>query len=142
MAGLKYISSSLEDTFLIAKDFAKKLKKNDVVSFYGNLGAGKTTFIKAIAETLNFNPLEVSSPTFIYLNTYESDINIFHFDVYRLKDSEGFLNMGFDEYFSNDGICLIEWADIIKDILPKKRYDITINHIDNGKREIIVHQNI
>ncbi|NGX56695.1 MAG: tRNA threonylcarbamoyladenosine biosynthesis protein TsaE [Candidatus Anoxychlamydiales bacterium] len=142
MALLKEISSSVEDTYNIAKDFAKNLKINDVVSFFGNLGAGKTTFIKGLLEGLNYTSSEVNSPTFTYLNIYDTKINIFHFDVYRLKNSNNFLDMGFDEYFSMDGICLIEWADIIEDILPKKRYNITINHISDKKREISIEKNI
>ncbi|MBN2479041.1 MAG: tRNA (adenosine(37)-N6)-threonylcarbamoyltransferase complex ATPase subunit type 1 TsaE [Parachlamydiales bacterium] len=133
------ISNSVTESEKIAQNFAKKLKQNDVVAFFGDLGSGKTTFIKALVQALVEKNIEVTSPTFIYLNIYQAKLfDIFHFDVYRLKNSKGFLEMGFDEYFSKNGICLIEWSENIFDILPKNSKIIKLESLSETKRKVII----
>ncbi len=109
-----------------------------VVFFLGDLGVGKTTFIKALAsEIIGISPNEVSSPTFTYLHIYGDRLPLYHFDLYRLKDPKAFFQMGFDEYFDAKGICLIEWAEKIKAIVPKKNlFTINIKHLEKNKRVI------
>lgn len=101
----------------MADSFFRSLKPNDIVAFTGDLGAGKTSFIKGMLAG-QLREEEVQSPTFVYLNVYPSKPIVYHFDLYRLKSAEEFLSMGFDEYFEKDGICLLEWADRIETILP------------------------
>ena len=99
----EFLSSSLEETKNFGKKIAKTLKKGDTIGFFGNLGAGKTTLIKTIASNItNIKENEITSPTFTYLNIYYGDINIYHFDLYRIKDKTQFMDMGFFEYFSKD----------------------------------------
>jgi tRNA threonylcarbamoyladenosine biosynthesis protein TsaE len=131
------ISNSLEDTFSIAKEFSKSLKKNSTVAFFGDLGAGKTTFIKALVNSMSDKNVLVNSPTFVYLNIYDLKIPIYHFDLYRIKNEKQFFDMGFDEYFFQDGICLIEWAENIETILPQEILSIRIKHLKENSREII-----
>ena len=113
-----FTSKSELDTKRFAKNFAAKLKQNDVIVLTGELGSGKTKFVEGFLKKFNLQN-EISSPTFNIINEYVNDLNkIFHFDVYRLEDSDEFYAIGGDEYFEN-GICLIEWGEMISDVLPK-----------------------
>lgn len=127
-----FISKSPEDTLAVAKNFAKDLKIGDVIVLIGDLGSGKTKFTEGILSYFGIEN-EISSPTFTIVNEYNSnDISIYHFDVYRLKDSLDFYNIGGDEYFDK-GICIIEWGDIIEDALPEKYTKITFKRDINNE---------
>ena len=122
----KLISHSENETKLIGKKFAEKLKKGDVIVLTGELGSGKTKFTEGVLEHFGLEN-EISSPTFNIVNEYISkNINIYHFDVYRLEDEDEFYAIGGEEYFDK-GICLIEWGEMIESVLPKKYIHITFN---------------
>lgn len=130
-------TSSSEETQKIAESFGKTLSANTVVALFGELGSGKTTFIKGlIAGIANISPREVNSPTFTYLNIYTD--SIYHFDLYRLKGEEDFLSMGFDEYFKAGGICCIEWPERISSLIPPEAIRITLEHIGQDQRRITI----
>lgn len=112
---MNFTSHSEQDTEKIGYNFAKELKKGDIVAFYGDLGVGKTAFIRGIAEY--FGILETASPTFTIVNEYNGNVTLYHFDAYRIT-AEDWLSCGFDEYLFGNGICLIEWAENIDSILP------------------------
>ena len=115
---MTFISKNEQETIEFAKDFAKKLNKGDIIVLSGELGSGKTKFVQGVLSYFGLEN-EISSPTFTIVNEYtSSDINIYHFDVYRLEDEDEFYAMGGEEYFAN-GICLIEWGEMIESILPK-----------------------
>ncbi len=120
-----YKSNSYKETENIAKAFAKTLARGDVLCFYGDLGAGKTAFTQGLAKGLGIVE-NVSSPTFTILNCYEGKLPLYHFDVYRVSDPDEMYEIGYEEYVYGDGISVIEWAELIEDILPEKRYNITI----------------
>lgn len=123
---VKITSNNTEKTLQIANKFAKFLTKGNVIVLTGDLGAGKTKFVEGILSYFNMQD-EISSPTFNIINEYNADnVNIFHFDVYRLEDSDEFYAIGGDEYFYK-GICLIEWGEIFPDILPESYIQITIS---------------
>ena len=123
-----FLSKSSNDTLEFAKNFAKNLKFGDVIVLVGDLGSGKTKFTEGILSYFGIED-EISSPTFTIVNEYISnDFNIYHFDVYRLKNSLDFYNIGGDEYF-NKGISIIEWGDIIEDALPKNYIKITFERV-------------
>ena len=133
----KYITNSEEETKEFAKEFAKKLKIGDVVILSGDLGSGKTKFVEGVLSNFGLEN-EISSPTFTIVNEYKKDdINIYHFDVYRLEDSDEFYAIGREEYFEK-GICSIEWGEIIEDALANKYIKINFkrNIEDDNKREI------
>ncbi len=134
-----YISKNEQDTINFAKDFASKLNKGDIVVLSGELGSGKTKFVQGVLEYFGLDS-EISSPTFTIVNEYsKNDINIYHFDVYRLADIDEFYAMGGDEYFAN-GICLIEWGEMIESILPKHYTKITFrkSNDDVNYRELVI----
>ena len=120
-----YKSNSAKETENIARSFAKTLKKGDVICLSGDLGAGKTAFTAGLAKGLGVNEY-VSSPTFTILNCYDGDLSLYHFDVYRISKSDELFDIGFDEYISGDGVSVIEWAEMIEDILPLPRYEVKI----------------
>lgn len=125
-----YISKSEQDTISFAENFAKDLQVGDIVVLTGELGSGKTKFVEGVLKHFDLED-EISSPTFTIANEYTSgNINIYHFDVYRLEDSDEFYAMGGDEYFSK-GICLIEWGEIIEDILPKPYTKVVFSKEDS-----------
>ena len=125
-----YISKSEQDTINFAKNYAKNLNAGDIIVLSGELGSGKTKFVQGILENFNLQD-EISSPTFTIVNEYNSDtVNIYHFDVYRLEDSDEFFAIGGEEYFSK-GICLIEWGELIEDILPKPYTKISFSKSDD-----------
>ena len=115
---VELISHSEEETKQIAMKIASKLNIGNVLVLTGDLGSGKTKFTEGILEYFDFKG-EISSPTFTIVNEHTSDkINVYHFDVYRLEDSDEFLAIGGDEYFEI-GISIIEWGEIIEDVLPQ-----------------------
>lgn len=117
MVNYIFNSKSENDTLSFAKKFASKLNKKDVIVLSGDLGSGKTKFTEGILSFFGLEN-EISSPTFTIVNEYsKDDIKIYHFDVYRLEDSSEFYEIGGDEYYEN-GICIIEWGEIIEDALP------------------------
>lgn len=120
-----YKSNSYRETENIAKAFAKTLTPGDVLCFYGDLGAGKTAFTQGLAKGLGIEEY-VSSPTFTILNCYQGKMPLYHFDVYRIADPDEMYEIGYYEYVYGDGVAVIEWAELIEDILPDKRYNITI----------------
>lgn len=135
MENIKIISNNQEETKQLAKNLANFLSKGDIVVLTGELGAGKTKFVEGFLENFNLQD-EISSPTFNIVNEYVNDnTSIYHFDVYRLSDSDEFYSIGGEEYFEK-GICLIEWGEIIEDVLPKSYIHITIakDNTDENKR--------
>lgn len=130
-------SNSPEYTIKIGNNLAKLLSKGDVVVLSGDLGAGKTKFVEGFLENFNLQN-EISSPTFNIVNEYVNDnTSIYHFDVYRLLDSDEFYSIGGEEYFER-GICLIEWGEIIEDILPKSYIHITIKKDNSNENKRII----
>lgn len=122
----KFISKSEQDTINFAENFASQLHKKDIVVLSGDLGSGKTKFVQGVLKHFGLEN-EISSPTFTIVNVYNADIcPIYHFDVYRLADIDEFYAMGGEEYFEN-GICLIEWGEIIEDALPSNYIKITFS---------------
>lgn len=127
---MKYISKSESETIAIAKEFASNLSNNDIIVLTGQLGAGKTRFMQGIAEYFNIQNV-VCSPTFTIVNEYTlpKRVNgierIYHFDVYRIHDSIDFLDSIGTDYFTN-GLCILEWGENIKNILPPQTIYITI----------------
>lgn len=137
---LTYISNDINDTTDLSYEFAKYLKHSDIVVLNGELGSGKTVFMQGIAKYFGIEN-EVSSPTFTIVNEYiTKDVNIYHFDVYRLNDEYQFMDTIGTEYFEN-GISIIEWGNIIKNILPKNTIYIDITKIDENSRKIYIRRN-
>lgn len=131
------ILQSLEDTERFGKEFADSLKPGQVVALIGPLGAGKTTLTKAIAKGLGVTEI-LSSPTFTIVCEYETGrLPLYHFDVYRVHDEDELFEMGFEEYFHKGGVCLIEWADLIPDLLPKDTIVLKLNYGENEETRIV-----
>lgn len=136
----KIVNSEMESEQL-AIEFAEILKKGNLVAISGDLGTGKTFFIKSVAKY--FGIREVTSPTFSIVNTYIDAIKIHHFDFYRIKKEVELYDIGFDEYISDlSAIIFIEWAEMFEEILPNDRYIISIKNLGNSKREIIINKNL
>jgi tRNA threonylcarbamoyladenosine biosynthesis protein TsaE len=106
-----------------------------VISLVGDLGAGKTQLTTAIAAGLGINPDLVSSPTFMLIQEYQGRIPLFHFDTYRLKDIHEFEDLGVDEYFYGEGVCLVEWGDRFKELLPDDLMRIEIQILGETQRQ-------
>ena len=129
-----YNSKSENDTKKLAMKMASMLKKGDLIVLCGELGSGKTKFTEGFLTYFGLEN-EISSPTFTIVNEYKKDdINIYHFDVYRLEDSSEFYAIGGDEYFEN-GICLIEWGELIQDALPNEYIKIDFSRDDSNENE-------
>jgi tRNA threonylcarbamoyladenosine biosynthesis protein TsaE len=132
-----FISNSDSETRNFGRQLGKILPKNSVVCLFGDLGAGKTTLIKGIVSAVTEFPEEqVNSPTFTYLNIYPGTIPVYHFDLYRLDNPEDFLHMGFEDFFSSEGICCIEWSERIHELLPKGALRVTLSHLSEDTRKI------
>lgn len=137
----KIISNSEEETKLIGRKFAEGLKKGDVIVLTGDLGSGKTKFTEGVLQFFGLEN-EISSPTFNIVNEYvNGEVNVYHFDVYRLEDEDEFYAIGGEEYFEK-GICLIEWGEMIESALPNKYTQISFsrNLNDENLREIVIEE--
>jgi tRNA threonylcarbamoyladenosine biosynthesis protein TsaE len=130
------ISSSAEETRRIAADFAKKLGRSDTVLLQGDLGAGKTEFVKGLVKSLGGELSQVSSPTFTLIHEYLlADGILYHADLYRCEDEQAVMSTGIEECFGN-GICVIEWSEKLGNLPPSNFWIVKINMRDNGSREI------
>lgn len=113
--------NSLEDLAAAAKEFVGLMDDRTVYAFHGEMGAGKTTFIRALVEALGVDPEEANSPSFSIINEYRSDTTaelIYHFDLYRLESVEEALEIGVEDYFDSGALCLLEWPERIEPLLP------------------------
>jgi len=133
------ISNSVEETIGIGKKLAAKLKRGDCVALVGDLGSGKTILTKGIAEGLGVkNPRYVNSPTFVIIKEYKGRLPLYHFDLYRLNKSTLIDAESYEEYFYDDGVTVIEWADKIRGLLPRKHIEVRLEVAGENERRIEV----
>ena len=121
-----------------AKQFIANIGDSTVFAFYGNMGAGKTTFVKAVCEELGVDDV-ITSPTFSIVNEYRSEQTgelIYHFDFYRVKKIEEVYGMGFEDYFYSGALCFIEWPELCEEVLPDDTVKVSINEEPDGSRTI------
>lgn len=134
---MEVITGTPEETLTFGRQLGERLPDRSVVCLYGELGAGKTTLIKGIAAGVTgLDPNTFNSPTYVYLNIYRGQRTMYHFDLYRLRDVEEFLSMGFEEYWDADGICCIEWAERIASIIPPDTISIELAHLGTQSRSM------
>lgn len=122
-----------------AKEFVKHMDDATVFAVNGEMGAGKTTFISAVARALGVDDEEANSPSFAIVNEYRSDTTaelIYHFDLYRLENLEEVFDIGFEDYLESGALCFIEWPDLVTDILPDDTVKVDIKVNDDGSRDI------
>lgn len=129
-----FISHSAKETITFAEEYARSLKGGDVVLLNGDMGAGKTVFAKGVALGLGIKE-EVLSPTYAYMNDYDG--KLYHYDCYRLSSGMQAEALGLCDYFYGNGVCLVEWAGNIADVLPENCKRVTINKREGDVREII-----
>ena len=134
---LTFFTHSADETTALGYKIGKKHKKGDIIAMQGTLAAGKTTITKGIAQALDISE-EITSPTFCLISELYGNMPLYHMDVYRLDGTEDFINLGVDDMLYGDGVCIIEWSDNIKDILPKNRLEIKIKVIDENKRSLTI----
>ena len=134
----EYISNSLDDTFKIASEIKNSLNKGDVVLLRGDLGAGKTQFVKKVVKAFGGDENIVTSPTFTIVNEYSLDNQtIFHFDLYRINNQNELYNIGVEEYFYSDAICFVEWPERAEDMFDFAHKQISIYKLSETSRKII-----
>lgn len=130
--------NNLKDINLAARTFIDNMGKGRVFAFYGKMGAGKTTFIKAVCENLGVTDV-ITSPTFAIVNEYTSETSgdtIYHFDFYRIKKIEEVYDMGYEEYLYSGSLCFIEWPELIEGLLPDDATKVTIEEDGDGSRTV------
>lgn len=131
----RFTSYNEEDTIELAENIESEKFKNMVICLIGDLGSGKTLFTKAFARSMEIEEV-ITSPTFNIIKEYEGEVPLYHMDVYRLNEKDG--DIGIEDYYKKGGITIIEWADLIPELLPKNRLDIKIKIVDDNKRLFIL----
>jgi len=131
-----FLSHSENYTRSLGVALAKLLKNGDVVSLTGPLGAGKTCFIKGLADGLGIDSNQVSSPSYTIVNEYHGQQDLFHFDLYRLEGEAELNNVGWDDYLTREGIIAVEWGEKAGQLLPKKHIDVEIEMLYENSRRI------
>ena len=129
---------SLDHIYEAAREFIAAIGDNTVFALYGKMGAGKTTFVKALCQELGVEDV-VTSPTFAVINEYRSDIAgelIYHFDFYRIKKLEEVYDMGYEDYFYSGALCFIEWPELVEELLPGNTVKVTIEELEDGSRKL------
>ena len=129
---------SLEHIHEAAREFIAAMGDNTVFALYGKMGAGKTTFIKALCQELGVEDV-VTSPTFAVINEYRSEEAgelIYHFDFYRIKKLEEVYDMGYEDYFYSGALCFIEWPELVEELLPGNTIKVTIEELEDGSRKL------
>lgn len=133
-------TNSPEQTIELGARLAADIGPGDIICLQGPLGAGKTHFVKGLAEGLGISQEEVQSPTYTLIHEYEGRLPLYHFDCYRMESPREALEIGAEEYFYGSGICVIEWPDRISSLIPDEAMWITIEEIDRNSRKFVIGQ--
>jgi len=123
-----------EETIAIGAAFSEKLNAGDVVALYGEMGAGKTTFVRGVCQGLKCAG-QATSPTFTLINEYFGKLPVYHFDFYRISNSAEARELGCEEYFGSEAVCLIEWPERISDLLPKNHLEVWFEHAQSAENQ-------
>jgi tRNA threonylcarbamoyladenosine biosynthesis protein TsaE len=135
---LKLISPAPQETERIGSLLGTLLIPGDVIALAGELGSGKTTLVRGLAQGMGFSPEEVASPSFTLINEYNGPLPLFHIDLYRLRDGQELREIGYEEYINEAGVAVIEWADRIPDAIPQASLWITLQYQTGDYREIVL----
>ena len=135
----EFITRSERETELAGERFAKQLSDGAVIAMYGELGAGKTAFVRGMAKGLGID-CRVSSPTFTIVNEYLGSRELIHFDMYRLKDADELFDIGWEDYLNRGAICAVEWSENVRDAFFGDEYTVRIEKLDSGTRKISVEE--
>ena len=133
-----FVAKSLADTDRLGAAIAGALSPGTTVALVGTLGAGKTRLVQAVAAAVGVPREAATSPTFVLVNEYRGRLPVYHFDAYRLRDLEEFLDLGPEEYFESDGITFVEWADRVADCLPADRIEIQCEATGENSRTFVI----
>jgi tRNA threonylcarbamoyladenosine biosynthesis protein TsaE len=141
-----HTTTSTEGTISLASAFAGNLRRGDVVALYGDLGSGKTQFVKGVCRTFKVRT-PATSPSFVILNRYDgvdirgNELFMYHFDLYRVNSLNELYDLGYEEFLQGNGICLVEWAEMLGDLLPEQRYDVRLSvGADENERRIEINE--
>ena len=134
---MEYITHSETETEALGEKLAPRFRPGDVVALYGDLGAGKTAFVRGMARGLK-SPNRVTSPTFTIVNEYEGEIPLFHFDMYRLGGADELFGIGWDDYLARGGICVVEWSENVSDAFDGTEIRVALEKLSETDRKIIV----
>lgn len=129
-------SNNEKETIAFAAKLTAFLSPGDILCLNGNLGAGKTTFVKGVAKALRIAQNKVNSPTFVLLNIYAGKMSVYHFDLYRLDNESAIEGIGLDEFLYAQGISVIEWAEKLGSLMPSEYLEISFKHVNEHSRDI------
>ena len=132
---LEINTPSVEETEQAGQVLAKTLTPGTVVALFGDLGAGKTAFVRGMAKGLN-SPSRVTSPTFTIVNEYNGSLELFHFDMYRLASSDELFDIGWEDYLARGGVCVVEWSENVSDAFDGTEIRVTIDKLSDTDRKI------
>ena len=130
-------TSSEEETEACGAELATALSPGSVVALYGDLGAGKTAFVRGLARGLGIRE-SVSSPTFTIVNEYPGSVPLFHFDMYRLRDERELFDIGWEDYLDREGVCALEWSERVEGAIGPEAVRVTLRRVDDTHREILI----
>ena len=136
MKTVRILSRSTDQTLRLGERLARYLRKGDILCLEGELGSGKTTLIKGIAKGLKISAAKVNSPTFVLMNAYEGRLPLYHFDLYRLEHIHEISSIGYEEFLYGDGVAVIEWAERLGELAPRKYLRIELAHKAENERSI------
>ncbi len=135
---LEIISPTPQETERIGSLVGEMLKGGDVIALSGELGTGKTTLVRGIAQGMKFDKEEVASPSFTLINEYDGPLPLFHIDLYRLESEQELYEIGYEEYIRGNGVVVIEWADKVHQAIPQESLWIILRYLDAKRREIVM----
>lgn len=130
------VTNSAQQTRILGERLGRVLRPGQVVALLGELGTGKTQLVKGICRALGIEESAVTSPTFTIINEYDADPRVFHLDLYRVETFDEAMALGIEEYLDSDGICLIEWPELVESLLPADTIAVRLTHRDGDRRAI------
>ena len=131
-------TTSVAETVTLGRELGKHLDQGALVALFGDLGTGKTHLVKGICEAFNIPADEVSSPTFAIVHEYDGRLPVYHMDAYRVTEPQEFFELGYEEYFFGEGICLIEWPARVESLLPAETLCLELTHLAEDRRRIAI----
>src|SRR5699024_7881761 len=134
----EFVSNAPAETITFGKQMAKELSPGDIICLEGDLGAGKTHFVKGLAAGLGIDPARVQSPTYTLINEYDGRLPLYHFDCYRMESPREALEIGAEEYFYGQGVSVIEWPERIATLIPPEALWISLSAVDKETRKFVI----